>query len=748
MGDYPANPGPLPVLRLRDAASGGDGPLVKGDNREDLVKQLQKMLIELGFYNGNSDGEGQGADGDFDDNTESGLRQFQSKNKDWNGRELKINGEVDEETSDSLNRALVGIWYDTYQTPLELCKKSLLIHTVGEALKDSFQFEVGEAPGVKIVAVKPIPRPPRPSYADPNMWATAGDDVENSHGGKVKYNPVDGNCVQWLQDGGAAMYEMCDAFCRATKFIWIIDAYFSPGINLARGEYYDRIRQDHPGIIKGIPTFNPPGVAGNKILLTSLLALKASEGVNVRIILFRPDWAQNLAGGPFGWEEAWDIVRKASDEINLQLAMWGLTYEGHELGAHHQKSAIVAIGDQLVAFCGGVDLAYARWQRPTHSQSDPIDIPAKIDDSVKIEPQMGWIDPSNVLGEWDSGKKEYASKGSQVFWHDVHAKIVGGAAADLADNFMERYKKADSSEYHSIAPDEDDSTVLKKPDMDKEPDFVWLKQNYENLKTAPAPASLIKSKESYAGERVRAQVLRSYYPADDYGIWDAYRNLIKKAKKNIYVESQYAFEDANYGILDTSLLKGLGTNGCFETLRDALKASKDLKVITVAPVMPDSYDKDILKNLRQLVKASTSRDDPQDYATARVTAYSLVSEISSGGHRRRVPVYVHAKIAIVDDEWAIVGSANLDRMGMGGKGGGWLSRGSSELAILVRSQEHALALRRILVKEHLGLNTPKDIDNFEEVFSSFKRAAARNGKPRDPGSPKSQIVYHRLYKDM
>jgi len=32
------------------------------------------------------------------------------------------------------------------------------------------------------------------------------------------------------------MFEMCDAFIRATKFIYIIASFFSPGINLVRGE--------------------------------------------------------------------------------------------------------------------------------------------------------------------------------------------------------------------------------------------------------------------------------------------------------------------------------------------------------------------------------------------------------------------------------------------------------------------------------------------------------------------------------
>ena len=42
------------------------------------------------------------------------------------------------------------------------------------------------------------------------LWATNGEYRESD------------NYVQWLADGASAMYEMCDAFCKATKFIYLI----------------------------------------------------------------------------------------------------------------------------------------------------------------------------------------------------------------------------------------------------------------------------------------------------------------------------------------------------------------------------------------------------------------------------------------------------------------------------------------------------------------------------------------------
>ena len=70
------------------------------------------------------------------------------------------------------------------------------------------------------------------------LWAkTDKNDTDiKSSGLNVSYLPKDGNYVQWLLDGREAMFEMCDAFIKATKFIYVLASFFSPGINLVRGE--------------------------------------------------------------------------------------------------------------------------------------------------------------------------------------------------------------------------------------------------------------------------------------------------------------------------------------------------------------------------------------------------------------------------------------------------------------------------------------------------------------------------------
>ncbi len=59
-------------------------------------------------------------------------------------------------------------------------------------------------------------------------------------------------------------------------------------------------------------------------------------------------------------------------------------------------------------------------------------------------------------------------------------------------------------------------------------------------------------------------------------------------------------------------------------------------------------------------------------------------------------VYVHSKMLVVDDEVAIIGSANItDRSMLGDR--------DSEIAVVIRSGAFARGLREHLWREHLGL---------------------------------------------
>jgi peptidoglycan hydrolase-like protein with peptidoglycan-binding domain len=136
MSNYPVNPGPLSVADLKNKSDGSSGHLCKGDRREELVEHLQKMLKALGFDLGAFGPNRDGVDGKFGNGIERAVNEFQEKNKDWEGNQLSSNGSVDERTADAFNRALVGAWYDFYQTDIELTEGKRIITAERKFLSD------------------------------------------------------------------------------------------------------------------------------------------------------------------------------------------------------------------------------------------------------------------------------------------------------------------------------------------------------------------------------------------------------------------------------------------------------------------------------------------------------------------------------------------------------------------------------------------------------------------------------------
>jgi phosphatidylserine/phosphatidylglycerophosphate/cardiolipin synthase-like enzyme len=73
-------------------------------------------------------------------------------------------------------------------------------------------------------------------------------------------------------------------------------------------------------------------------------------------------------------------------------------------------------------------------------------------------------------------------------------------------------------------------------------------------------------------------------------------------------------------------------------------------------------------------------------APGRVAAYGLENDVGT-------PVYVHAKVCVIDDIWASTGSDNFNRRS-------WTH--DSELSAVVLDEDYARDLRLTLAAEHLG----------------------------------------------
>jgi phosphatidylserine/phosphatidylglycerophosphate/cardiolipin synthase-like enzyme len=208
-------------------------------------------------------------------------------------------------------------------------------------------------------------------------------------------------------------------------------------------------------------------------------------------------------------------------------------------------------------------------------------------------------------------------------WHDAALELRGPIVGDLLRTFVERW---------------DDPTPLDR----RTPYRIYL-QRRADMPRHPTDLPQTFPDPDPKGPHA-VQVLRTYgskrpqYPFARHGersIAKAYEKAFKQAKSLIYVEDQY-------------LWSGVVAAG----IADALKRSPDLRVIAVVPRYPDM---DTAMNgppqrLGQLKAIRMLRDVAPD----RFAVYDL--ENAAG-----VPIYVHAKIVVVDDVWMTCGSDNFNR---------------------------------------------------------------------------------------
>ena len=213
------------------------------------------------------------------------------------------------------------------------------------------------------------------------------------------------------------------------------------------------------------------------------------------------------------------------------------------------------------------------------------------------------------------------------------------------------------------------------------------------------------------------QVLRTYgitgsgYSWSEVGeftVWASYLNAIKRASTNIYIEDQYFFPfdwppcHARSGpARDTDLIYQLG---------EAMKRGVNVVVVTSIPPesiwrSPQRYQREVGVNYLKGIRAAGSLGD--------IVCASL--------RRDRGDIYVHSKIMIVDDEFIVIGSANVAQRSM---------TYDSELNVGIVDEENRLArdFRRRLWSEHTGLAS-RTLDDPDTAFSAIAETV-REGRAR------------------
>jgi phosphatidylserine/phosphatidylglycerophosphate/cardiolipin synthase-like enzyme len=251
---------------------------------------------------------------------------------------------------------------------------------------------------------------------------------------------------------------------------------------------------------------------------------------------------------------------------------------------------------------------------------------------------VGGMDLTTLQGDrWDTTNHPLRAGPN---WHDVQLRLEGEIVADVEANFRQRWAAVAGS----------GETVW--PHCDPDPDPGW-----------DMPAQIV---------RTIPRRIYSFAPDGEYGIYHAYVRALRGAERLIYLENQYLW--------------------CPEIM-DALIATMNrrrdgpLRIVIVLPARAYDGKWDNDQHVQKLREVDGGR--------GIVSVYSPYTSGPGSGAAAFIyrPIYVHAKVAIVDDAWLTVGSANLNNRGL---------VTDSEINVVVRDTGLARRLREQLWAEHLG----------------------------------------------
>jgi phosphatidylserine/phosphatidylglycerophosphate/cardiolipin synthase-like enzyme len=475
-----------------------------------------------------------------------------------------------------------------------------------------------------------------------------------------------GNGVTPLVDGHTAMLAMCRAFLSARRSILVAGWDIRADLPMVRGE------DVHVGAA---------GSAEQRALLDELragglddAALAFWDAGNLRVMdVLGFAASRGVRVGVLLWDAFHlgshltndpEKERSQLESAGVQVLLDDSSRKvKHITQALHQKCAVV---DGRVAFLGGLDLTRA---------------------------EEGDYDRWDTHGHLcDSPERSATRSAASHPWHDVHAQLEGPIVGDVHQNIVQRWDEV--AQRHAGA--------------------MW-------------PASLQTQPPQPISRGVLAQIARTI-PPDTYEfapkgiqtILQVYRNAISRAQTYIYLESQYFWQHVFIGLDEK---RWGGHSEQMTQLLEALAAAlgRGVEVALVVPDHPNAgrrFTDDGIADVRAL-----ARD-----AASRLRVYTLGNsdeEPNAPGGILYRPVYVHAKVAVVDDAWWTLGSANLNSRGM---------FSDAELNVAVLDGDGARALRTQLWTEHLHPSDQERHDLADPLagLALLKaRAAANAGRVRD-----------------
>ncbi|XP_048545782.1 phospholipase D alpha 2-like [Triticum urartu] len=488
---------------------------------------------------------------------------------------------------------------------------------------------------------------------------------------------------------------------------------------------------------------------GRQETLGELLKRKAGEGVQVLLLVWND--ISSIDGlhevGVMDTRDQLTAKYFRGSRVQCVLCPRNWSVRGYILDAktpvdtvvysHHQKAITVdqelpaSSGSdgrrQIVSFLGGLDVCNGRYDTQSHSLFRTLGTGQAHNNDFS---QINFSDEAATL---DKG-------GPRTPWHDIHAKVEGAAAWDVLHNFEQRWSKQGGGKEHlvdlvalegKVAPS---SWPVTLPG-DQEAWNVQLFRSIDSISTVGFPDSMEDAYE--------AGLIQDKHRVFERSIQDAYIHAIRAANSFIYIENQY-FAGSSFQWKTHDGIDPADVGACQQIPRELslkivskIEAGERFAVYVVVPMWSEGtptgrYRQAMLDNQRRTMalmyddiavalQAKKIDADPRDYLTffclgnreAKSEGEHLPAKHPKDGtdyaraqKARRFMIYVHSKMMIVDDEYIVVGSANLNERSMAGDRDSEIAIGAFQPHRVNTDAElakgHVHGFRMSLWHEHLG----------------------------------------------
>lgn len=416
----------------------------------------------------------------------------------------------------------------------------------------------------------------------------------------------EGNSVKWYVDGRDYFWAVSIALERAQETIYIADWWLSPELFLRRMPYHNQ-----------------------QWRLDRVLKRKAEAGVKIYVVVYK-EIEQALTCNSNHTKQALRALCPEGSPGHGNIHV--LRHPDHnflEKGgdmtfywAHHEKFIVI---DYSVAFIGGIDLCFGRWDSQQHAMADIH--PAGVINEVwpGQDYNNNRIMDFQSVHDWSSNALSKAEYG-RMPWHDVAMGVIGDCVYDIAEHFVlrwnfvkrDKYKRDERFPWITLEGREDPDEDLVGVQRPKHPVGGYIHH----------PISPLFSRLGGQHGSVHAQIVRSSCDWSsgilvEHSIQNAYADIIRSAEHYVYIENQFFITATGE---EQSPVHNTVGKAIVDACVRAGKAGKKFRVIVIIPAIPG-----FAGDLRSDAAAGTRAIMDYQYKSICRGEHSIFGQISAQG---------------------------------------------------------------------------------------------------------------------